>query len=208
MQKKHSKNNNNNVKSRGRLRNRRVLTEQPPMLEINVPVRHIFRFIGESNASTITAANLTTVCGNVATTATNVRSIATSVKINNIKIWSAPESQGSSTTCFVNWFGDQFAPNRLVSDTSVSVSKPAKILARPPAKSLASFWQNNTAGAIFEISAPTGSVIDLDLSFYLNDNNVSPTSTTVIAKTIGNIYYGALDGTFTSTTYPPVNLPN
>jgi hypothetical protein len=208
MQKKHNKNNSNN-RGQGRPRNRRMLTEQPPMLEINVKARHIFRFTSLTSGPTaVTAANLTTVCGNVATTATNVRSIATSIKVNAIKIWSAPQSQGSSSTCSVNWFGDQFSPNKLMSDTSVSVSKPAKILARPPPKSLASFWQNNTAGAIFDIVAPEGSVIDIDMSFFLNDNNVSPTSTTVVGKTIGNIYYGALDGTFTTTTYPPVNLPN
>jgi hypothetical protein len=208
MQKKQNKNRSNNG-NLGRLRNRRMLTEQPPMLEINVKARHIFRFTSsDSNQIAITAANLTTVCGNVATSATNVRSIATAVKVNAIRIWSAPSAQGTSTTCSVNWFGDQFSPNKLMSDTSVSVSKPAKILARPPPKSLASFWQNNTAGAIFDIVAPEGSVIDIDMSFFLNDNNVSPTSTTVVGKTIGNIYYGALDGTFTTTTYPPVNLPN
>jgi len=183
---------------------------KPPQIKANPIVKHKFRFSSATGTTTeITSNNLITCCGNIATTTTNVRAIAYAVKVNQISIWSPPAAQGSNSTCSVNWFGLN-SPNVLISDTTVSVATPALIHSKPPPKSVAAFWNNGgTNNSVIDITAPSGSIIDVDLSFVFNDNaNGAGLSSTVIAKTVGDLYYSGLDGTFTSTSFPPISLPN
>jgi hypothetical protein len=47
------------------------------------------------------------------------------------------------------------------------------------------------------------------LTFIFTDGIVGTSiNSTVVGKSIGQIYYAGLDGTFSSSTYKPVSLPN
>jgi hypothetical protein len=95
-----------------------------------------------------------------------------------------------------------------VSDTSVSVMKPAHIVAIPPQSSLASFWQSPgiANNQLFNIVAPTGSIIDVHLSLILqDDDNGSAITGTVATAVIGTTYYLAMDNVATHI-YTPVSL--
>lgn len=172
---------------------------------------HTFRYISATGSqTTIYSGDLITAVGNIAVLTTSLYAIAATVKLRSIRIWTPPASQGSTATCSVNWFGGPQSPNTAISDTTMSVTVPAKISTRPPPKSLASFWVTEaTSTDLFDITAPSGSVIDVSLSFIFTDSIVGTSiNSTVVGKSIGQIYYAGLDGTFSSSTFKPVSLPN
>lgn len=172
---------------------------------------HTFRYISATGSqTTIYSGDLIAACGNIAVLTTSLYAIAATVKLRSIRIWTPPASQGSTATCSVNWFGGPQSPNTAISDTTISVTVPAKISTRPPPKSLASFWVTEaTSTDLFDITAPSGSVIDVSLSFIFTDSIVGTSvNSTVVGKSIGQIYYAGLDGTFSSSTFKPVSLPN
>jgi len=179
----------------------------PSQLKSNVEIRHRFRFISSNGAATpVTATNLIGACGCIGTiTNTQVVSIARSVKLNQIEIWAPPASQGSSATCSVEWLGSNNSPNREFSDTSVSVSTPAYVKCSPPPQSLGSFWQQPASTVLATIVAPSGSIIDVHLSFILNDDEAGATAFSVATDSVGGMYFLALDG-YGSNLYTPVSL--
>jgi hypothetical protein len=129
-----------------------------------------------------------------------------SVKINSITMWTPPPSQGSSATCSVDWVGFQNSPDREVSDTSVSVAVPAMVASKPPRNSLASFWQLAGGTTLCTLTAPVGSVIDVDLSLIFNDNDGAVINNIAVATgVLGTSYYLSLDPNGTHR-YVPVSL--
>jgi len=74
----------------------------------------------------------------------------------------------------------------------------------PPPSSLASQWLSSAAN-VFAVSAPVGSVLDLDVQ-YTNSNVFGLAAATVVSGTLGSIYYLALDGP-SSNSYVPRGLP-
>jgi len=138
----------------------------------------------------------------------NVTCFSAAVKLNHIKMWSPPASQGSAVTCSVLWAGSvtPFTPDKEESDTSVSVAVPAHLHARPPKNSLASFWQTVSSNNLFTLSAPVGTVIDVNLSLILyDDDGPSAANITTTAATFGATYYLSLDPVATHR-YVPVSL--
>jgi hypothetical protein len=184
-------------------------SNRPSQIRSNIEVRHKYRFTSTSGTLTaLTAPGLLAAAGNVCTVANNtVTSFFGTVKINSIEMWSPPAAQGSSVTCSCDWAGYQNSPNQEVSDTSVSVSTPAHIRAVPPRQSLASFWVNEAlgTGTICQLIAPTGTIIDVDLSLILQDDEEPATATGVATGTLGSIYYLSLDPNATHR-YVPVSL--
>jgi hypothetical protein len=128
-----------------------------------------------------------------------------SVKVNRISIWAPPASQGASATVSVNWYGYANSPNREVSDTTISTSKPAHVVSTPPTGSLASFWQTVGTNTIFSIVAPTGAIIDITLSLILSDDENTLPATTTAGGTLGVNYYLSLDPNVTHR-FTPVSL--
>jgi hypothetical protein len=182
----------------------------PPSLSSNVTLNHTFRFVSASSTvQAITAKSLCLAAGCTGTvTNTTVTSPFASVKLNHISIWSPPSSQGSAVTCSVEWASQSNANNREVSDTSVSVATPAHIRSRPPLNSLASFWQapGIADNQLCNLVAPSGSIIDVNLSLIMqDDDNGSAITRSVATAVIGTIYYLALDNA-TGHVYTPVSL--
>lgn len=184
---------------------------KPPQLRVNPKVTHSFRYVSATGSQTVIySGDLIAACGNIAVLTTSLYAIAATAKLNSIRIWSPPASQGSNVTCSVNWFGGPQSPNVNVSDTTVSVTAPAQIFTKPPRMSLASFWVTEaTSTDLFDITAPSGSIIDVSISFIFTDSVVGTSvNSTVSGKSVGQIYYAGLDGTFSSSTFKPVSLPN
>jgi len=186
----------------------RVGPNKPPQLSSNVMFNHTYRFTSTSGTATgITATSLLCAAGSIGTvTNTTVSAIGATVKVNRVSIWTPPASQGSFATCSVEWFGGANTNNKEVSDTSNSVATPASIHSRPPAKSLASFWNAIGTNALFVLTAPVGSIIDVNLSVIFNDDDSLGTAmTTVATAVVGTIYYLSLDPNATHR-YVPVSL--
>jgi hypothetical protein len=179
----------------------------PIQIRSNVELRHRFRFVSTNGASTsITPTSLLCSAGTMCTVVNSVvTSFYGSVKVNQIEMWSPPASQGSSTTCSVDWIGSAYQPNREYSDTSVSVATPAYLKCSPPPMSLAGFWQAPSTNTLFNLVAPVGTIVDVHLSLILNDDDESFASATVAGAALGQVYYLSLDPNATHH-YPPVSL--
>jgi len=111
-------------------------------------------------------------------------------------------------TCSVEWASQSNANNLEVSDTSVSVMRPAHIFTRPPAQSLASFWQSPgiADNQLFNIIAPTGSIIDVAVQLISQDDDNGAAITRGVATgVLGTVYYLSLDNA-SGHVYPPVSL--
>jgi hypothetical protein len=188
--------------------------EGPVQLKTNIEIKHQFRYVSSSgNTKAITDTLLMTAAGVSAQTAVIGNSIYQSVRVNRIEIWSPPSSQGSAVTCSVLFPSTGTVAQsmaREITDTTVSVAKPAHIVCSPPKESLCAFWQSGSYGqTLFSLTAPAGSIIDLWLSLVLADGAVAtPAQTaTLVGATVGNMYYCSLDSsTSAGSVYKPVGL--
>lgn len=200
------RNNNNKQKLRGG--NKRNSPANPPQLPTNVQVVHTYRFRSTSDtAQNITQNDLRGIAGAVCDVAnTSVRLIASGVKVHKVEVWTPPASQGASASCSIAWTSPDasFTQNVEVSDTTISVSRPAHVKAKPPPFSAASFWLGAGSDTMCTITAPTGSIIDVHCTHVLYDSQLAGTLLTVAAGTLGALYYMPLDGV--SDVYLPVSL--
>jgi hypothetical protein len=211
-------NNNKFNKRQGRKPNRGMVKSnqqggrilmKPPQLKTNVSLNHVYRFVSTTaTATVITNQNLLFAAGTVVATATSVYSMYSSVRVKRVSIWTPPPSQGSNSTCSVEWIGGANTNNSEFSDTTVSTAQPAMVSCQPPVSSLAHFWSNSGSSLnLFTIVAPSGSIIDISLALILNDNENGPLLLTVVAGTPGNAAYIGMDGLATATTkFKPVSL--
>jgi hypothetical protein len=176
--------------------------EHPPQID-GYEVTHSkrMRFLVTAAATTtFTFQNLLdTVL--LATTAVAGFDLFDIVKINFIEVWSQA-ALGTPTTIsitFVTNTGDR----SVQTDTSLGV-KPAFVHAKPSKKSLASFFQLSGGGAAFVISAPAGSVIDVDLSFKTAQATPVAAQNALVGATVGEMYFRGLDGLAAAGTNYPV----
>jgi hypothetical protein len=186
-----------------------ALQNRPPMIKSNIELRHTYRFVSTSGGRvSITPTSLLCAAGTICiTTNSLVTSLYNSVRVNRVSIWSPPASQGATATCSVDWVGSANSPSREFSDTTVSVSTPAHVSCSPPPMSLASFWQIPSASALFQVIAPTGSIIDVSMSLILQDDDATQAQSAVVTGVLGLSYYLSLDPTATHQ-FTPVSLPS
>lgn len=174
----------------------------------NVVLSHKYRFTSSSGTpTTINVNSLLGAAGTMCTVAnTTVSTFFESVRVGRVQIWTPPAAQGSFATCSLEWFGGTSANNLEVSDTSISTATPAYISSRPPRLSLAAFWQKPAALNLFQLTAPSGSIIDVDLELIMSDDETTPATTAVASGTLGIVYYLALDSANGTHIYTPVSL--
>jgi len=183
----------------------------PSQMRANLESSHRFRFVSSNGAATtVSTRDLLQACGCVATTATSASGIFGSVRLKQIELWTPAPSQGASATCSVRWYASNagIAPNREVSDTSVSTATPAHLRTSPPRGSLTGFWQvDGLNSQLFDLVAPPGTIIDVWVDLILADGPAEPgaAALTVAGATVGALYYFALDGR-ASGLYLPVSL--
>lgn len=179
---------------------------QPPQIESVVSVTRTFRFRSTAGtASTISALNLCQAFGGIGTvTNTTIATLASAVKLHRISIWTPPASQGAVATCSVKWISATGGFTSELSDTSMSTAIPAHVSGRPPAGSRPSFQVASTSDPMFEIVAPTGSVIDVHATWMIRDQSNTSDTYAAATVTLGQIYWLPLDGT--ADLYLPVSL--
>jgi hypothetical protein len=185
------------------------------------------RYITSGSAITVTSADLVNSCGGMAISTTQIAVIAVAVKLKRVQVWSAvPITSGLSSTNVntlrFTWGGVDNTPgttNQIISDTSLTNSRPLYISTRPPKGSLSSWWMQADAGEpIFVVngisaagaitSCPAGTVIQVDAEFKLYASRaagglVLPTAAVVVST----FYYPLLDASSTKTCVP-VDLPS
>lgn len=187
-----------------------------PQTEANVSFRHSYRFVSTTNVvTTISAGDLVSSCGAMGTGANLVSTIAKALRLKRIRIWTPPPSVGGSASCSVEWLSaDQGVMTFQEIDSTNNPTLTAYVDTRPPNSSQAWFWRSVTnigAGAtvdLFNLQAPTGSIIQVDLEVIMNDTLFASWGiATVAVATVGQLYYGGLDGIGAGTgLFPPIGL--
>lgn len=179
---------------------------KPPARQSNIMVTHKFRFVCASSATLeVTPNALLSAAGLVATAATVAYPIGMSMKIRRVSVWSPPPSQGTSAYAAIQWYGHNAGiPTSQISDTTMSVSQPAYVTSKPPQGTRAYQWLTEDSSYVFQVKVETGSVVDVDLSFYLSDVVGSGLARTTSGMTIGQNYYAGLTGVGSSAA--PVGL--
>jgi hypothetical protein len=190
---------------------RRNTANRPPMFESNLRVRHRFRFQTPAGFNgVISSADIMAACGNICdVTNSSVIAIFDSFRIHTVEVWSSPAiAMGANVTCSLEWLGTGQAPAIEVSDTSNSVTTPARLRCGPPRESNAAFWQTPRIAStnMFTLVSPYGTIVDMVLDLVMADVvGATPLLTNVTTATLGNIYYLALDGP-ASNQLRPVSL--
>lgn len=146
----------------------------------------------------------------VATSATQGYQVFQSVRVRAVEVWALP-SIGQATTVQVEFgntnaglVGDQV----IHTDTSMGI-RPAHVLARPSSKSLASDFQVSGATSAFILTCPSGSVIDVQLTFHGQYSSSTSVANALVGATTGALYLRGLDGLAVATTvFPPAISAN
>jgi len=137
----------------------------------------------------------------VASGATAVWDVFQAVRIRAVEVWAIPVI-GNASTVEVQFLGNvagQYGKPQVWTDTSMGV-QPAHTRAVPNRQSTLSLWQQSSADVAFQLTCPTGAVIDLELSFIgrfgvpLAAQNVS------VAASAGAFYIRGFDGLAVATT--------
>lgn len=188
----------------------------PPQHNANITFNHAFRF-----SSTVGTKNQITVgslvgCGPCCGVGANlVAAQMKAFRIRQVRIWSPPPSVGGSVACALEWLSaDAGVMTNEESNTSNNPSIPAFLASSPPSSTAAWYIRSvsNIGGGatvgLFNIRAPPGSVIELQMEVWLNDTLFTGWQiATTAAATVGESYYGGLDGIGAGTgLYPPVEL--
>jgi hypothetical protein len=192
--------NSNQQKTSVIQRNRKTvptLSQKPPAFKASVASRHKFRFValnGVTNES-VTRADLLNLMV-VATGGTSACRLLAGVRLLSISIWSPILATFDPQTVCVEWLG-AYAPSSLISDTSVGMS-PARLRTHPPVRSSAEWWTllgQNESETLLNLTAPTGSIVDVSLDLVFIDNESATSGTApYTGLTTGQVYYGRLDG--------------
>jgi hypothetical protein len=179
---------------------------KPPRYIANRTQRQVFRFrsteaLGNVVIGSVNLLNLL----KVATTASTAEPIFNGIKLHRISIWGTIASDLVPVSVSVEFsVGSGTSANignnpQVVADTSMCATQAAYVTVKPPKASAAGSWQtrgNTTAitnGTVFYLNGPVNSIIDIDLSYTLQNREVPPSALVVTGATVGQVLCGALD---------------
>jgi len=143
----------------------------------------------------------------IADTATTGSCLFDLIRLKRVRVWGIA-AQGTPTSVEVMFITSSTGDATVHTDTSLGV-RPAFVEAHPKQNSLASFYQLATGGNCFLLTAPAGSIIDLDLSM-ITSSGLAPVAAAnaLVAATVGQVYYRGMDALASATTNfpPPVGI--
>jgi hypothetical protein len=127
--------------------------------------------------------------------------VFTSVKVRGVELWAAP-LLGSAVTTTVRFVGEtagSIGSLKTSTDTSMGV-EPAHVKARPGRLTLASMFQIASAAVAFDLTAPSGTVVDVELSYKNLPGQAVAAQNVSVGATVGIIAYRGLDGLAQATS--------
>ena len=180
----------------------------PPEIDLTVTCRHRFRFQSGA-ASVVTSVNYADLCNflQVGTAAHTLQGIISTMRVHSVTLWPALSTSSTDTVALEWSAAGEFFKDELKNRTlPEGQTQTGALVFKPPKNTVCSFWSYSSNNVLFYITAPTGSVCDVDMSFTLAGAFAPPTAvTTVGSVTVGNFYYGYLDGVSTHIWAPVVN---
>jgi len=187
-------------KSKPKVNKRLPIGHIPKMLSAPT-FNHTFRFIATAalNQHPLVAAWF---CGLIQVAATTIVAypIFDVFRIRRITMWGATPQALTPVTVSVEYVGNTSfdSKRQIVSDTSIGSNMIAVVSARPNTNSSANYYQGNSATNIMVyLNAPINTIIDVNISSTIINNynqDQAPVPITIVAGTVGEVYYGRLDG--------------
>jgi len=196
-------------KMRGPPRELSVAVTHPPQIQ-DYQVRHsvIQRFV--ANAAVATAITFQNLLDTIlmVLTSTTAADVFYAVKIRKVEMWAAPV-QGSPSSLSLQFAGAAagfVGDQKFHTDTAMGI-EPAHVSAKPSGKSLASEYQISSANVAMVIVVPSGTVIDVHLSYVGNFGEAIAAQNAVVAGSPGALSTRGLDGkTVALTALPNVGI--
>jgi hypothetical protein len=112
-------------------------------------------------------------------TAATAFPLASAIRMKYVKLWGVAQTNQTTASVAVEWNAGStgFLLNSTsVSDTTVSIDRPAYIKATPPKQSLASWYQSYLTGftnVLFTITVPAGCLIEIAYDWVLNSTEAA-----------------------------------
>jgi len=170
----------------------------------NYKIRYLASQATSTTASPSQIGSWFTMC-TVAGPPSTVTRYVNAIRVRKVTMWCGPgATAGSNTpvTISVQFNGNLaqvIGPNRTYTDTSMGVTRVARLCVAPPPSSTAADWLPITSVApgtspLFAYVAPIGTVIDINLDVTSNiDDSSLPTVAATNAGVLGQTYSLALD---------------
>lgn len=139
--------------------------------------------------------------------------ILNAFRLKSVEIWCMVGSNAGLAELNMTWNSD-FAPEVVVSDQTLGVSRPLHFKTRPPAGSTAGFWGAtglNESAVLFQIDTPTVSggsgthtLIEVDMECVISFANVPKIVVCTQPNSAGQVCQAYLDGIVGGAKIPPV----
>jgi len=145
---------------------------------------------------------------NVALTTVTAADLFQAVRVREVEMWATPVV-GGATSVQVEFNGSVagiIGDTVIHTDTSMGI-EPAHVRARPAARSGVALFQASVADQAFALTCPSGTVVDISLTFRGRPDVFAPTQNAPVGATAGAWYYRGLDGLAAGATQflPVVN---
>ncbi len=201
----------NTSKKKSKRQNQLVMYRHPPQLNISPGLRHRFRFnslVGITRFA-VSWSDLLDMLW-LATSAVTGYRLYQYVRLHEVEAWAPSRTDGTNYIAqslnieFVDLTSGRSGPGDVFSDTSMDLTTPAHIRARPRPGSNNAEWQGLGTSQAFVLTCPEATVIDVEVSF---QQVITYAGTAIgqapIGATTGTIYLGSLDGLRSGTTSLP-----
>ncbi len=137
---------------------------------------------------------------------TTANSLLNAIKLNYVEIWSPATIPSTISIEFdQNNAGMSGSPSKVYTDTCVSTAIPAHLRVKPPKNSLSGFWiagPTTSTNNIFTLVAPQNSIVDINVTFTLNDTSASGAARTIGSGTAGNLGIATLVSGLIPVSFP------
>ncbi len=183
------------------------LAPKIPQIKSNIINRHTFRFRATAALSAVacTDANILGACGTVGTVLnTSVAVLAKTYRLRGLRMWAPCTTNGTPVTVSAEFLAN-IQPSVEYSDTSMSTTVPAYLDVKPLSNSIMFYWKVTASTNAFVLTGPSGTIIDVDVEYIMDDDAAILTTATVATAAVGFAYWLALDGP-ASNLIVPVSL--
>jgi hypothetical protein len=185
----------------------------PPQWSSTIKTNFTQRFVCTTGINQLSITNIDLLdlkC--VATAANAAYRLLSGLKVKKVSMWAANSAAVSSNTIALEWFTGNPAfgnDSKYIADTAVGTTNVAHIACKPPQGSFSASWLPNTATSygVFNLTAPQGTVVDVEMTVSFSDDEAGVAVTgTVAAATVGYLYTRHLDSATNGTAITPIGV--
>jgi hypothetical protein len=180
----------------------RAISHPPQIASYGITHNTRLRFVTNAAVSqtSITFENLLDQIV-VGTSATTVSDLFQQVRVRSVEMWAVPVvGSAVSVQCeYRNQVAGFTGDSKIHTDTSMGV-QPAHLRAKPAPRSGTALFQFSQATPAFTLTCPSGTVVDVSLSFRGFPNLNTAAQQASVATTVGAWYFRGLDALPKATT--------